>query len=349
MIRAELSRRRLDELVGKFPRARIAVVGDFFLDKYLDVEPSLQEHSIETGKRAHQVVGVRTSPGSAGTVMCNLASLGVGTLMAIGFRGDDGEGYDLSQRLHELGCGTEHLHAVADRHTPTYLKPRNRHDTSLAGEHDRYDTKNWTETSAATERQLLESIGAVLSKVDAVMIMDQVEQANCGVVTDRVRQAIIESARSNPDVNFWADSRRRIHEYTRVMIKPNQFEALGRNLPMPEDQVDQDVLLTEATRLREKVAAPVVITRGSLGMIVSDPEWTEVPGVRISGETDPTGAGDSVSAGTVAALCAGATLAEAAVVGNLVASITIQQLATTGTARPEQLPDRLELWQHQQA
>ncbi len=117
---------------------------------------------------------------------------------------------------------------------------------------------------------------------------------------------------------------------------------------MPEDEVDQEALLAAAAKLREKVCAPVVITRGALGMIVSDPEWTEVPGVRISGETDPTGAGDSVSAGTVTALCAGATLAEAAVVGNLVASITIEQLATTGTARPEQLQDRLELWHQQQ-
>ena len=161
MIRAELSHRRLDELIGKFSSSRIAVVGDFFLDKYLDVEPALHEHSIETGKTAHQVVGVRTSPGSAGTVMCNLATLGVGGLWAVGFRGNDGEGYDLSQRLNELGCATEHLHAVTDRHTPTYLKPRNLNDASLAGEHDRYDTKNRTETSAVTEKRLLESIAAV--------------------------------------------------------------------------------------------------------------------------------------------------------------------------------------------
>jgi bifunctional ADP-heptose synthase (sugar kinase/adenylyltransferase) len=49
----------------------------------------------------------------------------------------------------------------------------------------------------------------------------------------------------------------------------------------------------------------------------------------------------------VLALCAGASFAEAAVMGNLVASITVQQLATTGTASPEELSDRLELW-HQQ-
>ena len=59
---------------------------------------------------------------------------------------------------------------------------------------------------------------------------------------------------------------------------------------------------------------------------------------------DPTGAGDSATAGCVLALCAGATPAEAGVIGNLVASLTVQQLATTGTARPDQLPKRLDEW-----
>ena len=44
----------------------------------------------------------------------------------------------------------------------------------------------------------------------------------------------------------------------------------------------------------------------------------------------------------------GASLPEAALVGCLVASITIQQLATTGTARRDELPDRLGLWLTQQ-
>jgi len=37
------------------------------------------------------------------------------------------------------------------------------------------------------------------------------------------------------------------------------------------------------------------------------------------------------------ALCAGATPSEAALIANLVASITIQQLGTTGTATCEQV------------
>ena len=59
--------------------------------------------------------------------------------------------------------------------------------------------------------------------------------------------------------------------------------------------------------------------------------------------------GDSATAGAVSALAAGATFPEAALVGNLVASVTIQQLATTGTATTNQVRQRLTLWQQQQA
>jgi len=346
---AELSQSRLAELLDKFPHARIAVVGDFFLDKYLDLEPSLEETSVETGRPAHQVVGIRTFPGSAGTVMSNLAALGVKALHAIGFRGNDGEGFDLEKGLQALGCRTEHLHAVEDRRTPTYLKPRDRNVASLAGEHDRYDTKNRTTTSTPTENLVLQSIGAIAAQVDALMIMDQVEESNCGVVTDAVRTEIIQLATIHPQVIFWADSRRRIHDFRQVIIKPNQFETVEREFPLPDEEVELEPLLAAARELRKKADSPVVITRGSLGMLVSDPQWTQVPGVQVTGETDPTGAGDSASAGMVTSLCAGAELAEAAVVANLVASITIQQLATTGVARPDQLPGQLERWQQQQS
>ena len=69
-----------------------------------------------------------------------------------------------------------------------------------------------------------------------------------------------------------------------------------------------------------------------------------VPAVPVSGEIDIVGAGDSVMAGIVSALCGGATPAEAALVGNLVASITIQQIGTTGTASREQVRQRFQSW-----
>ncbi len=344
---ATLSQERLAELIGRFPTSRIAVLGDFFLDKYLEVDPALEEMSLETSKVAHQVVGIRCSPGAAGTVVGNLAALGTGELHAVGFTGVDGEGFDLRQALTNLGCRTEHLHEVADRRTPTYLKPRDVRDSSLAGEHSRYDTKNRVAASPELEAKIIASLDALLPAVDAIVILDQIEDRDCGAVTGVVRDAVRDRAGRFPRVRFWADSRRRIREFRGVTIKPNQFEAIGNENPEPGDEVDLDALKEAADELRARNAAPVVVTRGALGMIVSDPEWTRVPGVVVDGEIDPTGAGDSVTAGTVLALCAGAELPEAAVIGNLVGSITIQQIGTTGVARPEQLSGCLARWLEQ--
>ncbi len=183
--------------------------------------------------------------------------------------------------------------------------------------------------------------------MDAVVILDQIEARDCGVVTGAVREALRERAGRFPWVRFWADSRRRIREFRGVTIKPNQFEAVGNENPAPGDEVDLTDLRAAVDELRVRNGAPVVVTRGALGMMVSDPEWTRVPGVTVIGEIDPTGAGDSATAGAVLALCAGAELPEAAVVGNLVGSITIQQIGTTGVARPDELPGRLELWREQ--
>jgi sugar/nucleoside kinase (ribokinase family) len=240
------------------------------------------------------------------------------------------------------------LHEDRQRRTPTYLKPRDCGDPSLAGEHNRYDTKNRTPTSPATQQRIIQSLGKMLPHVDALIVMDQVEEAECGVVTTAVRSFLAEAAQSHPRVVVWADSRRRIREFRHVIIKPNQFEAAGIEDPRLGDEVDLAELESVLPKLRATTGAPVFVTRGAAGMAVFDKELTIVRGVRVEGPLDPTGAGDSATAGTVLALTAGASLPEAALVGNLVASITVQQLATTGTAQPEQLLPRLAMWQEQQ-
>jgi bifunctional ADP-heptose synthase (sugar kinase/adenylyltransferase) len=342
-----MDRQRLEALLSRFPTRRIAVIGDFFLDKYLEVDPALAEVSVETGKRANQVVAIRTSPGAAGTVVNNLAALGAGTLHALGATGDDGDAYDLRKGLAAQLCTTDGLIPFSFLKTPTYLKPRNAGDPSLAGEHERYDTKNRTKTPQEVCDRTLERLDAILSQLDALIIADQVEQDDCGVITASVRAALAERARTCPRIVFWADSRTHIRQFRNVIIKPNQFEAVGHENPRPGDEVSVAGVRDALPRLRAEIGAPVCVTHGAEGMIVSDPQTTAIPGVKLTGPIDPTGAGDSVTAGAVLALCSGATLPEAALVGCLVASITVQQLATTGTAAPAQVLERLDLWKSQ--
>jgi sugar/nucleoside kinase (ribokinase family) len=86
----------------------------------------------------------------------------------------------------------------------------------------------------------------------------------------------------------------------------------------------------------------VYVTQGDDGILAARPDGStaHAAGIPVAGPLDIVGAGDSATSGIVAALLAGASAAEAAEIGNLVASITIQQLGTTGTATPAQVRAR---------
>ena len=80
------------------------------------------------------------------------------------------------------------------------------------------------------------------------------------------------------------------------------------------------------------------VTLGADGLLLIDGEGRRhVPGIPVPGPVDPVGAGDSVTAGIVASLAAGATHLEGGLVGNLSASVTVRQLGVTGTASPAEL------------
>src|SRR5881392_1652525 len=97
-----LSERLIEDVLGRLPRLTVGVVGDLFLDRYLDLDGTLTEPSLETGLDAYQVVRVRPSPGAAGTVINNLVALGVGRVCPVAVLGDDGEGYELRRALDTL-------------------------------------------------------------------------------------------------------------------------------------------------------------------------------------------------------------------------------------------------------
>ncbi len=338
---------RLKEIIRRFSACRIAVLGDFFLDKYLDIDPALAEISLETGKTAHQVVSIRCSPGAAGTVVNNLASLGTGSLHVLGFTGDDGEGFELRRSLRNLGCDTSGLLTLKDRFTPTYLKPRDFRTADLSGEHERYDTKNRVSTPQGVQEKVLSCLDSLLASVDAVIILDQADEDECGIVTAGVREGLAHLAARCPAKIFWADSRRRIGLFRNVIIKVNAREAVEEVFPGNGGTRGDEIIVEATLELRRRTGRPVFVTAGRRGVWVSDPEPALVRAVRVDEPTDPTGAGDSATAGAVLALCAGASLREASLVANLVASITVQQLATTGTASPDQLVPRLETWRSQ--
>jgi bifunctional ADP-heptose synthase (sugar kinase/adenylyltransferase) len=323
-------------VLSRISSLTIGVLGDLFLDRYLDLDARLTEPSLETGLDAYQVVQVRSYPGAAGTVINNLAALGVGRILPFAVLGDDGEGYELRQALARLSAvDAAGVFTWPGRRTPTYTKPMLHEAGGAARELNRLDIHNRSFLPAEAEGRLLERLAHDWPALDGLIVLDQVSQPDCGVVTGRVRLRLGELAREAPARPVLADSRERIGLFEAVSLKPNAREA---QQALPGHGVDQAVVA-----LANRSERPVYCTRGERGVLLFEPAAgapVEVPGYPVTGPIDPVGAGDSTSAGIICALAAGATPAQAAAFGNLVASITVQQLGTTGTATPAQVRER---------
>jgi len=324
-----LSASLIDQILSALPAKRIGLVGDLFLDRYLDIDADLTEPSVETGLDAYQVVRVRSFPGALGTVINNLAALGVGKILPVAFYGDDGEGYELQQALERMPAIEKGgLYVTPQRRTPTYTKPMLGRAGELPRELNRLDIKNRTPTPTLTEENILKLVKIHWSRVDAWIVLDQVSEPDCGVITRRVRDRIAELAAGTPDKFVLADSRENVFHFRKVCVKPNEREAAA----YPGG----------AAAFARENGKHVFQTLGEQGIDLFAPtgERTHIPAYPVAGPTDIVGAGDSTSAGIACAIMAGATFEQAAEFGNLVASITIQQLGVTGTASPEQVRQR---------
>src|SRR5438552_13240110 len=217
-----LTEQILEEILSQISRLTIGVVGDLFLDRYLDIDAALTEPSLETGLDAYQVVRVRSYPGAAGTVINNLVTLGVKNVCPISVIGDDGEGYELLRALDQLQVvDRTWIHQDASRRTPTYTKPMLQTAGQSPRELNRLDIKNRSRLPVQAEEWVLRGLGQVWKQLDALMVSDQVSEADCGVITAKVRERLAHMGETTPGKVILADSRGRIGQFRSVWLKPN--------------------------------------------------------------------------------------------------------------------------------
>lgn len=334
---------QLEGIMSKLKDISILVLGDYFLDKYLLLDPSINEESIETGLTAFQSIGKRINPGAAGTVTNNLCTMGVGRIISLGVAGDDGEGFELLKGLKAVGVLTDYMVITGERSTPTYIKPVNI-NMDVCSELNRIDIKNRIPTPGWIEDLIIERLLELSSEVDAIIVMDQVTEKDCGTVTERVRKKLAGLGRDRCDLVIYADSRANTYFFDNIIVKCNQYELLKAFHLETDKEPDDDLIRKCGSMLSRKNNKPVYVTMGGKGQLLFEGDKiVAVPVVPAEGPFDICGAGDSATSGIVSALCCGASYCDAALLGNTVASITIQQLGTTGTASPKQILERFKV------
>lgn len=350
---------RLEAILRAAPRMTVGLIGDLFLDRYLHLLPD-GERSLETGLEAYQVAQVRNVPGALGTVMNNLAALGVGLLVPVSVIGDDGHGYDLIREVRKLPVDPAHVLCLPDRLTPTYTKPLAPQADGTWRELNRLDVRTRAPLSGAVTEEVCRRIVEVFHTSDGLIVLDQLVDADQGVVNGRVRTVLAELGRQHPEKLLLVDSRGFLGDFQAAILKGNQQEvrrAVAGALPIASpptapasgdasDREDRWPVEAALSTLADRTGRPAFCTLGAEGILVAEPcgGTRRVPAVPVTGPIDIVGAGDAATSGLVLAMLAGADPCEAALFANLVASITIQQLGTTGTASPEQVRQRWALW-----
>lgn len=329
---------RFQEITARYDGLKIAVVGDFCLDRYLEIDTRINEISIETNLPVYNVTRVRAQPGGAGTIVNNLVALGVGTIIPVTFCGDDGEGYELRRSLGELsGVSLDGVITTSERRTFTYCKPLLMHTGKPPEELNRLDSKNWTRTPEVLENQIKSHLSAVAEQVDALIFLIQVDTPETGVITQNVLKLVGELAAKYPDKPMIADSRQSLKNWPSVSFKMNAAELtslLGRTGEMQLDEIE-----SSAVEIARKNNRPVFVSLSERGILAANPggNTAHVPALPVRGPIDIVGAGDSVTANLAAALAGGSTLKEALEIAAAASSHVIHQLGTTGTANRQEI------------
>jgi rfaE bifunctional protein kinase chain/domain len=328
-----LAPERLEDLLNRISRTRVAVIGDFCLDIYWMIDPARSEPSLETGRMTQPVREQRFSLGGAGNVIANLAALGCRHIHALGVVGDDPWGREQRRLLETLGVEVSGLQVQAEGwSTLAYNKP-------YVGDEEqpRFDFGGFQTLPETAAAKLLADCRRCAGAVEVVIVNQQVA---AGIHSPSVRAGLAALIRDFPQTLFIADSRHFTDAYAGALLKINEHEAariccLARGA---DELILREEACGAAEELYRRQRKPLVLTRGRRGLLVRDDGGLqEIPGIQILGPVDTVGAGDSLLAGLALGLAAGGSLVEAAQLGNFTAGVTVQKLRQTGTATPDEI------------
>jgi D-beta-D-heptose 7-phosphate kinase / D-beta-D-heptose 1-phosphate adenosyltransferase len=310
-----IGRERILAILEQFERVRVLVVGDIYLDE--NVFGSVTSVSLEAPIPVFEVHERRHNPGAAGNAACNVAALGAATYM-VGVVGEDVNAAIVRNEFATRNVDTSGLVVDPARPTNTYGKLKAGGFNIPMQEVLRTDTPTPPFISGAIEDHVIANIEARAADVDAIVVVDQVSS----VASERVLDAVVRIAKKHKLLTV-GDSRSRASALKHFdIVVPNDREA---GVATGIDVVDEATLKQAGAQLL-KNCRNALITRGPDGIAVfkEDGSYTNVP-IGPCEVVDVTGAGDTVTAAVAVSAVAGATLEEAAVIGNRAAGLAVAQ------------------------
>lgn len=327
-----LERARAEEILNALARTRILVLGDLILDRYImgDVKRISPEAPVPIVHFSRET----SVPGGAANVARNLAQLGA-KVIPVGAVGCDESGAVLKRLLEKEEIPVETILELLDHPTPTKTRILASGQQLL-----RLDREERLRLSPSAQKKIKADIVRALPEVKAVIIADY----NKGILNQELLDFVKDECRTR---GIWLSldpkPSHRLDLSGASLITPNRKEAFELAMltdegPSGESPLEDKLLREVAQKLLESCTpAHILITLGEHGMMLCRPGKSPIHIPTVAREIyDVSGAGDTVIATMTAALAAGATPEEAAILANHAAGVVVAKVGTA-TATPAEI------------
>ncbi|WP_295838899.1 D-glycero-beta-D-manno-heptose 1-phosphate adenylyltransferase [uncultured Microbacterium sp.] len=330
-----------------FEGARVVVIGDAMLDRYVD--GAVERISPEAPIPVLRVRQDRSVAGGAANAAMNIAALGVRTTLVSAWADDDA-GAELERLLADAGVTAAR---VSRGDAPTIEKLR-----VVAGAQQivRVDREDTSALDATGIDAAFEAVRAALgddTSATAVVVSDYAK----GLLGDELVGRVIDHARELGIPVVVDPKSSDISKYRgATVVKPNFAEALQMS-GLRAERPDEPTLDAIAEHLLVDGIGALAVSLSAVGVEVIEPAArTRIP-TRARLVADVSGAGDSMIAGIAAGLAAGLTVLQSVQVGNMAAGIACGRPGTAVVSSadlltallvessPEERPGTIEDWE----
>lgn len=330
--------KNLKNIVSRFNKPRILVIGDLILDEYIwgkveRISPEAPVPVVWANKRTYV-------PGGAANVANNIRSFDAEVCLA-GVIGKDKNTEILLSQLRKRKISTRGVFVEPSRLTTV--------KTRIIAGHQQIVRVDWEHTDSLPEgmnQKIYNFIQKNIDDFDAIVIEDYGK----GVINVQLLEGLILLARSHKRI-VTVDPKEDNFQYYRgvTSITPNrkELENAIRNLKIKDTAnklqvhndrllIDKDIGLAAKQILKYLELESILVTLGEQGMKLfqKDGAVTHIPTVAQE-VFDVSGAGDTVISTFTLGLCCRASFLEAAHIANYAAGIVVGKVGTAATNRKE--------------
>lgn len=312
------------ELISRFKKSRILVIGDFILDQF--IWGSVDRISPEAPVPVVNVKRQSYMPGGSLNVANNIHTL-KGTVYPCGVIGRDIEGRMLLKVIRREGIDTGGI--VQDSSRPTALKTRViAHSQQVV----RFDKESSDDVSAEILKRILKFVRQQISGVDILIVEDYGK----GVIQPALLKEIVKLAKKFKKPVLVDPKEKNFSYYSGVsIVTPNRKEAYAAyqlgfgKKPSSLDEAGRGLL-------KYWKAEAVLVTLGEDGMALFEKNGkiTRIP-TAAQEVFDVSGAGDTVIGTLALSLAAGANARQAAKLANIAAGVVVAKLGTATVSSEE--------------